>query len=312
MKLTGIKLLFNDTRTRANYKHWSFGETLTFFLKGMSVILQYSFNKRHHIATSKRLGKWLKRDGENLYFDFNGAKLPDISKSHEKMYHFAGIFEDVLMFHCYLDDNYDKETVKRLDPYMDEGPYGYTDGAFDVTVKKDDIVIDAGAWIGDFSAYAAAKGATVYAFEPVDETFRYLCETAGLNNVGEERIKPIQKGLSDNECKVNFHVDMKNTAASSIIQNDEQGEIALTTLDKFAADNNLRKIDFIKADIEGAERDMLRGATNVLKTFAPKLAICTYHLPDDPEVLEKIIMEANPAYKVVHLRRKLIAAVINK
>jgi hypothetical protein len=55
---------------------------------------------------------------------------------------------------------------------------------------------------------------------------------------------------------------------------------------------------------------MLRGATNVLKTFAPKLAICTYHLPDDPEVLEQIIKEANPKYKVVHIRKKLFAAVI--
>jgi hypothetical protein len=63
-------------------------------------------------------------------------------------------------------------------------------------------------------------------------------------------------------------------------------------------------------DIKGAERDMLRGATNVLKTFAPKLAICTYHLPDDPEVLEQIIKEANPKYKVVHIRKKLFAAVI--
>jgi hypothetical protein len=55
---------------------------------------------------------------------------------------------------------------------------------------------------------------------------------------------------------------------------------------------------------------MLRGATQVLKRFAPKLAICTYHFPDDPEVLEKIILEANPKYKVVHLRHKLMAAVV--
>jgi carbamoylphosphate synthase large subunit len=50
----------------------------------------------------------------------------------------------------------------------------------------------------------------------------------------------------------------------------------------------------------------------VLKTFAPKLAICTYHFPDDPEVLEKIIKDANPDYTVVHLRHKLVAAVVDK
>jgi FkbM family methyltransferase len=52
-------------------------------------------------------------------------------------------------------------------------------------------------------------------------------------------------------------------------------KIKIITIDKFVEENNLERVDFIKADIEGAERDMLRGATNVLKTFAPKLAICT-------------------------------------
>jgi hypothetical protein len=87
--------------------------------------------------------------------------------------------------------------------------------------------------------------------------------------------------------------------------------IAITTLDKFVEEKKLTRVDFIKADIEGAERDMLRGAANVLKTHAPKLAICTYHLADDPDVLEKIIKEANPNYTVVHLRHKLFAMVVN-
>ncbi|MDR2691539.1 MAG: FkbM family methyltransferase, partial [Dysgonamonadaceae bacterium] len=87
-------------------------------------------------------------------------------------------------------------------------------------------------------------------------------------------------------------------------------KIAITTLDRFAEERKLTRVDFIKADIEGAERDMLRGAANVLKTFAPKLAICTYHLGDDPAVLEKIIKETNPDYTVVHLRHKLFAMVV--
>jgi hypothetical protein len=70
------------------------------------------------------------------------------------------------------------------------------------------------------------------------------------------------------------------------------------------------KVDFIKADIEGTERDMLKGATSVLKIFAPKLAICTYHLPDDPEVLKNIILKANPNYRIVQLNHKLFAMVI--
>jgi hypothetical protein len=53
---------------------------------------------------------------------------------------------------------------------------------------------------------------------------------------------------------------------------------------------------------------MLKGARGVLKDFAPKLALCTYHLPDDPELMEALIKDANPNYKVTHIRNKLFAA----
>lgn len=89
-------------------------------------------------------------------------------------------------------------------------------------------------------------------------------------------------------------------------------DISTTTVDNFVQQQGLTHVDFIKVDIEGTERKMLRGATETLKNFAPKLALCTYHLPDNPEVLERIILEANPAYKIVHLRHKLFACVPGK
>jgi predicted RNA methylase len=99
------------------------------------------------------------------------------------MWDLVEIFEESFLFSCLLHDNYEKNLVNFFDAYMTDGPYGYTDGAFDVRVQKGDVVIDAGAWIGDFSAYAAHKGATVYAFEPVNKTFQLLQRTARLNNI---------------------------------------------------------------------------------------------------------------------------------
>ena len=76
-------------------------------------------------------------------------------------------------------------------------------------------------------------------------------------------------------------------------------------LDYFVKQNNLPRVNFIK----GSELDMLAGAQETLKNFAPKLAICTYHLKDEPEVLEALIKKANPAYNVAQKEMKLYASV---
>jgi FkbM family methyltransferase len=266
----------------------------------------------HSFFLKKFIKKWLKKTPEGSWFDFNGAKLPDISSDIDAVKSLYSVFQDTFLVSCYYDDNHDKTIVEKLDKSMLEGPYGFTDGAFDVTVKEGDIVVDAGAWIGDFSAYAVSKGAIAYGFEPVHDTFQILLKTAELNN---NKIYLVQKGLGDKECNIsifkNSAIDMGASTIDDLHVKDCAKEIiSITTLDKFVKENSIKHIDFIKADIEGAERDMLKGAAWVLKNFAPKLAICTYHLPDDPQVLENLILEANPSYTVKHLRHKLFAMVV--
>ena len=50
-----------------------------------------------------------------------------------------------------------------------------------------------------------------------------------------------------------------------------------TTIDKFVEENNIEKIDYIKMDVEGAERNILEGAIKTIKKFKPSLAIAIYH-----------------------------------
>jgi FkbM family methyltransferase len=291
---------------------------------GLTEFLEFCISVYYKVRAISFRSKYLKQaTNGGKCFMFNEAILPDISRNSEKMQTLQSIFDDTFLIYVSYDDNYDISLIRKLEKQMCEGPYGYVDGKFDVTVKRNDVVIDAGAWIGDFSAYACAKGAICYAFEPANETYAVLETTAMLNNTGGLGcIYPIPFGLSDKEMQFMISSNKKNSGANKIQGyalpvaggggvNSTEENIQVITLDKFVKQHNLEKVDFIKADIEGAERDMLKGAAYVLKKFAPKLAICTYHFHDDPVVLEKIILEANPAYTVKHLPKKLFAMVLH-
>jgi FkbM family methyltransferase len=332
--------LFLNTWNGFRFLKWSKTETVCYLLRGIARetgIALPLFENLLRKARYHTIKKYL--NTSHHYFDFNGAKIPDISDDKNQMNTLKTVFEDVLLFYCYYNDNYDKNFVLFMDNIMMEGPYGYVDDSFDVTVKAGDVVIDAGAWIGDFSAYAAAKGATCYAFEPTKETFDWLCKTRDLNlpisppppcinGTMEDKqlvctnlmphIIPVQQGLGDTISELQISVSEMNSGANTITPNNENAinfkfnskeTVKITTLDSFVEQYHLTKVDFIKSDIEGYERNLLLGAKNTLKKFAPKLAICTYHLPDDPQVLEAIIKDANPNYKVVHLKHKLFATV---
>jgi hypothetical protein len=71
----------------------------------------------------------------------------------------------------------------------------------------------------------------------------------------------------------------------------------MTSLDCYVNSNNLRQVDFIKMDIEGAEQEALSGAENVIREFKPRLSISTYHGPDDFWSLPLQIKKINQGYK---------------
>lgn len=54
---------------------------------------------------------------------------------------------------------------------------------------------------------------------------------------------------------------------------------------------------------------MLQGAVQLLRTQQPVLSICTYHNPEDPALLEELILAANPEYQIIQRGMKLFAYV---
>jgi FkbM family methyltransferase len=299
------------SRLRRNCLRMSAGiiTPFEFFLGVIGEVIGLVFGGIRQKLINSALTKRRKKTylSQNCYL-LKEAKIP-LLEPHDEALFLSEVLEDTFYPYLYLEDNYDVNDVTSLEKLMPEGFYIYCDRThgIDLRLRPDDIVIDAGAWIGDFSAYASTCGARSYAFEPLPKTFEILRKTSRLN----KNIIAVNMGLGVQKEELAMFADERKTGSASIStrRRSSQVSVRITALDDFVEENKLERVDFIKADIEGHERFMLRGAKNVLKNFAPRLSICTYHLSDDPQVLENIIKEMNPAYEVIQGRKKLFAYI---
>lgn len=161
-------------------------------------------------------------------------------------------------------------------------------------LKKGDVVIDAGAYIGGFALLAAmmvGEKGEVIAFEPNPYILKKLQENIELNNI--KNITAVGKGLWDKEDVLKFHQDISPSASSSAssfilddnpyITNKDENIIKLSVwdldsaLDWIMPQLGLNKVDFIKMDIEGSEIKAVEGMKKTLKKYNVNLAIASYH-----------------------------------
>lgn len=138
-------------------------------------------------------------------------------------------------------------------------------------------VIDAGAFIGD-SAVVLSRiygfSGQIHAFEPISKNYAKLCKTIALN--GTKNITPVKLGLGSEKGKAEISLA---DAGSSILYGDKNGEqetIKITTIDAYVSECGL-SIGLIKVDVEGFERELLKGALETIKTQRPSLIISIYH-----------------------------------
>lgn len=215
---------------------------------------------------------------------------------------FKAEFLDIIMPSLVKDN-------KRNQPFL-EGPYEYKD----VLINEGDTVFDLGANFGLFSSLASSKNCNVYAFEPTYRVYKYYLTR--LNKISPN-INIFNMAISNTSGSSLFNVYENNSSCNCLQEvnnncNDNVIRIETITVDDFVNQNKLNNVDFIKADIEGAERLLLMGAKNTLKEFAPKLAICYYHKLDDLKVLRKLITDANPKYEIDVAYKKIYAHVPNR
>ncbi len=294
-----IKKLKNRLPGSIYYEHYSG----TKFLKGSEWDFLYRIRKEqyYHGVSSERAEEVLK---EGVDARFKKGDVMDFGFMTIPYEHFSSIDNYWLLLDLVLPYLVNSSAICGAEATYEE---------FGLAVKKNDIVIDAGANYGFFTAYAAkCRGAEVHAFEPIDEVAEALKKTIDSNGISD-RVFVVKKALGDYEHEAEIAVT-DNSGTNTLVPVMEGGQhiidrrtIKVTTIDQYVLNNSLNRVDFIKADIEGSERDMLAGAVNVMSEFKPQLAICTYHLPDDVEVLTNIIKSANPSYEINYGEAKLYA-----
>lgn len=127
-------------------------------------------------------------------------------------------------------------------------------------LEKDDIVVDLGANVGFFSAYAASKAKKVIAIEGSPEIFSCLVKNTkeDYNNI---------EYLNANIVSSN---DLKSSTWSN---NPTKINIFIEDIFKFY---NLNKIDFLKIDIEGGEYSLFDTIDKSLLKKINKIAIETH------------------------------------
>lgn len=137
--------------------------------------------------------------------------------------------------------------------------------------------IDAGANFGWYAVHLSRLVGTdgrVLAFEPVPSNFQELGANAALNSC--RNLEMFNTALGNSLESINIYVPqiaLGSGAASQFLDVGEKIEVPMTRLDDFVAEKKLTRVDFLKADIEGGELNLLRGAEQMLESLRPRILI---------------------------------------
>jgi FkbM family methyltransferase len=167
-------------------------------------------------------------------------------------------------------------------------------------LKRGDIVIDGGGHLGTFTRLALMRGARrVIAFEP-DELNRQCLERTLPAELSAGQVTIVPAALWREPGTVEFEAQGGGPSGhiSETAGNSATIRIPAKSIDQIHDELNLERIDFIKMDIEGAERHALKGGEKTIARDKPRMAICTYHLPDDVAVIRKTVLDVRPDYRV--------------
>lgn len=144
-------------------------------------------------------------------------------------------------------------------------------------LKPGDVYVDIGASYGDttcIATVAVGRQGKIYAFEPQAKVFQQLATM--IKRFGWDTVTPIQTLVGNTTGDSVFYEHPDKSRLSSMSPAWKNVQIApvsypITTLDDWVVSQGVRKVDFMKVDVEGAELTVVQGARTVLRTKQPIL-----------------------------------------
>jgi FkbM family methyltransferase len=144
------------------------------------------------------------------------------------------------------------------------------------TLRPGMVFLDVGAHHGIYSIVAAKKlghRGTVVAFEPSSTEYRRLCLHVRQNFLTSIRTESLALG-SATSTRPFFRITSGDTTRGGLKPPHSSDQVAVTTVDTARLDDYvlrlpLERVDLVKLDVEGGEREVLEGASLVLTKFRP-------------------------------------------
>jgi FkbM family methyltransferase len=144
-------------------------------------------------------------------------------------------------------------------------------------IVSGDTVFDAGANIGVYTKTLAEQvGATgrVYAFEPLKENLNILKLVVSKGKFSQVKLlgQALSAKTENREMIIppgRAFVGFYGAHFANQIDSGIRRTVQAITLDEFALLHSLERLDFIKCDVEGAEKEVLKGGETAIRKFRP-------------------------------------------
>jgi len=146
-------------------------------------------------------------------------------------------------------------------------------------LRPGDMVMDIGANVGIFSVVMGTTvGASgrVIAFEPVPANIVRLGKNLRKNGLGNVQVFPLALGISNGHMMLRMATDPAYPSLREVqggFGNGTEVPVQVCRLDGVWDELGRPEIAFVKMDVEGAEADVLRGASRFLTTCRPTLLV---------------------------------------